>query len=339
MGTDDGDLVAAAGEDRISGLPDHLLHSILLGHPDLRTFDAARTSVLSRRWRHVWAHLPFLSFSHGGEEADSSTLDRIDAALNAYSDSEPTASRLEISMTNWRCQVPVSRVASWLRFASRRLAGELRLSLCCGNLKYGEVAVAGEELVIPLCERATEISFEKLCCALRFRLPPADAGAFAALITLDIKNAALDGEELDGVLASRCPRLKKLVLEWITVLGGGDASVLSIRSGSLEDLKVSTNERLGRLQVAAPELRTLFLSIRHGDAHIAAAPKLEEVYCYNNYGFEPGRHRLVEAGRHLRRLVIMLNAAVLMRQFNTVDELVLGVYIPKVRHRRYYKQS
>ncbi|CAO2195281.1 unnamed protein product [Urochloa humidicola] len=47
MGTDDGDLAAAAGEDRISGLPDHLLHSILLGHPGLRTFDAARTSVSS----------------------------------------------------------------------------------------------------------------------------------------------------------------------------------------------------------------------------------------------------------------------------------------------------
>uniref|UniRef100_K4A0W2 F-box/LRR-repeat protein 15/At3g58940/PEG3-like LRR domain-containing protein n=1 Tax=Setaria italica TaxID=4555 RepID=K4A0W2_SETIT len=294
MGTDHGDLVGA-GEDRISGLPDHLLHRILLGHPDLSTFDAARTSVLSRQWRRVWADLPDLSFSYSGEPGSyARTHDRIDTALDAYS--APAAKCLRISVPlSWTCRVPVNRVASWLRFASRRLAGELRLSLRFGKRKNEE-----EELVIPLCERATAIRFMDLGCTLRFRLPPV-VGAFAALATLGIRDASLDGRELDDILSSRCPRLKELVLEGI-ILPDGDAAVLSIRSNSLEYLKSPT----------------------------AAAPKLKDVYCYNNdYGYDPSRHRFVEAGKHLRRLAIKASDAALMRQFNAVDELVLDVYLPK----------
>ncbi|CAO2142133.1 unnamed protein product [Urochloa humidicola] len=40
------------GEDRISGIPDELLISILLRLRSTRA--AARTGALSRRWRHVW---------------------------------------------------------------------------------------------------------------------------------------------------------------------------------------------------------------------------------------------------------------------------------------------
>ena len=43
-------------EDLISGLPDELLHIILIRLPSAAA--AARTSVLSRRWRGVWAHMP-----------------------------------------------------------------------------------------------------------------------------------------------------------------------------------------------------------------------------------------------------------------------------------------
>ncbi|KAL6614677.1 hypothetical protein ACP70R_036947 [Stipagrostis hirtigluma subsp. patula] len=47
--------------DRISELPDHLL-AVILGHLDTRS--SAATSVLSRRWRHVWKSVPRLRFSH-----------------------------------------------------------------------------------------------------------------------------------------------------------------------------------------------------------------------------------------------------------------------------------
>ncbi|KAK8452082.1 hypothetical protein SEVIR_5G054901v4 [Setaria viridis] len=46
-------MAAAAAEDRLSGLPDDLLHSILRGLP---LKQAARTSALSRRWARQWLH-------------------------------------------------------------------------------------------------------------------------------------------------------------------------------------------------------------------------------------------------------------------------------------------
>ncbi|GJN14898.1 hypothetical protein PR202_gb01772 [Eleusine coracana subsp. coracana] len=53
------DHASASDEDRLSALPDDVLVLILLR---LYTKDAVRTSVLSRRWRHVWTLLPVLRF-------------------------------------------------------------------------------------------------------------------------------------------------------------------------------------------------------------------------------------------------------------------------------------
>ncbi|KAG6512947.1 hypothetical protein ZIOFF_031086 [Zingiber officinale] len=48
-------------EDYLSNLPDELLHHILSFLP---TLDSIRTSVLARRWRHVWTSVPVIDFSY-----------------------------------------------------------------------------------------------------------------------------------------------------------------------------------------------------------------------------------------------------------------------------------
>ncbi|CAL4910081.1 unnamed protein product [Urochloa decumbens] len=45
----------AASADRLSALPDEVLHHVM---SFLRAWEVARTCVLSRRWRHVWASAP-----------------------------------------------------------------------------------------------------------------------------------------------------------------------------------------------------------------------------------------------------------------------------------------
>ncbi|KAI5665495.1 hypothetical protein M9H77_15348 [Catharanthus roseus] len=48
--------------DRISELPDSLLHHVLSFFP---VKEAARTSILSKRWNYIWATLPYLNLGEG----------------------------------------------------------------------------------------------------------------------------------------------------------------------------------------------------------------------------------------------------------------------------------
>lgn len=166
---------SAGGEDRISALPDDLLHAVLL-HLD-STADAARTNVLSSRWRHVWAHLPelcfryrfarpvcigtrdlFLGYDNGDDPVSPCATttaplleDCIRLALAAYM--APTMRRLEITVSSNRLpHVTVDNVSSWMRFASQRLTGELELSLPHFQANKGGI-------VLPVCERVTSMAF------------------------------------------------------------------------------------------------------------------------------------------------------------------------------------
>ncbi|CAN6199412.1 unnamed protein product [Urochloa humidicola] len=157
-----------AGPDRISGLPNDLVHVIML-HLPCTPADAARTSVLSRRWRRVWTGLPKLSLRYQTQPISSRSRraypDRVDAALAACL--APTVHLLEITMPCGSLCVPTARVSPWLQFASQRLAaGELRLSLPFNHGKHMQ-----EEVLLPLCDRVSSINLE-LNRTLRFQLPP-----------------------------------------------------------------------------------------------------------------------------------------------------------------------
>ncbi|CAN6347237.1 unnamed protein product [Urochloa humidicola] len=154
--------------DRISGLSDDLLHTILLHLPD--TAEAARASILCRRWRRVWAYVPGLSFRYQNELVSAAQARRrVDAALAAHK--APTVNRLEIT-------IPLppddlddegARTASphtWLRFASKRVTGSLSLSLPYDSEREEEE----EELLLPPCERLTAMRLD-LNRTLRFQQP------------------------------------------------------------------------------------------------------------------------------------------------------------------------
>ncbi|EAZ40224.1 hypothetical protein OsJ_24669 [Oryza sativa Japonica Group] len=111
------------GVDRISHLPEELIQNILVRLPSVDA--AARTSVLSRRWRRVWTRLPSLSF-----QCDSEKPGAIDAALAAYS--APALNRLALSAAH---ALEAATVAPWLEFASRRVAGNLTLNFSGGDFE------------------------------------------------------------------------------------------------------------------------------------------------------------------------------------------------------------
>ncbi|KAK3137582.1 hypothetical protein QOZ80_5BG0454240 [Eleusine coracana subsp. coracana] len=283
--------------DRISGLSDELLHCILLRLP--HTAAAARTSLLSRRWRRVWAHLPELRLFY--DAASTRTLDRVDAALAACS--APAIDRLEIISSYILTKgephppsrhVPTRRLAGWLlRLTSHHnLVGSLQLTVpylfCTDNEDDNEA-------VLPLYDRATSLAIYLCLHKLRIQV----GGAFAALNTLTISKARMDIRELEHMISSRCPSLKKLVLKNICTMNG-TAPSLSVRSSSLEQLEIWI-VKPGRADIQAPNLQTLRCFIP-GQARIAA-PMLTKLY-WNAHCCDPSQQYIVEARRHLRRLSI-----------------------------------
>uniref|UniRef100_A0A0E0AL69 F-box domain-containing protein n=1 Tax=Oryza glumipatula TaxID=40148 RepID=A0A0E0AL69_9ORYZ len=291
------------GVDRISHLPEELIQNILVRLPSVDA--AARTSVLSRRWRRVWTRLSSLSF-----QCDFEKPGAIDAALAAYS--APALNRLALSAAH---ALEAATVAPWLEFASRRVAGNLTLNF----------SVAGG-LELPACERATSINLH----VGHLRLPP--AGSFAALASLAIVGARMQGGDFEAVCSPRCPRLRRLAVRSVTLVGG--AADVSVRSGSLEWL-VFMAQGVGRLEVAAPRLRYFRAEAKAAAGDVSdvsvASPVLEDVAWYGE--FDPRRHRFAEAGHRLRKLMVMdMPTAALMRRFYIVDELVLSFGIsPGIR--------
>ncbi|TVU06719.1 hypothetical protein EJB05_49947, partial [Eragrostis curvula] len=348
--------------DRISGLPDELLFSILLRVPhitetDIRhdnvhrilhcglphAADAARTSVLSRRWRRVWAHLSELHLLY--DDVSAATLSRIDGALGAYA--APSLNHLRIEFTpkdpplstltldpplslhlrdTQPPQVPGHRISAWLRFASQRLTGSLRIEVPtwanCNTDDKGE-----HQVLLSLPEKIKSIDLSLMYHMLRLQTP--FSGECTALVSLTIKHTHMDSDELEDVVSSRCPRLKELAL--VCVALHGTHQCLKLRSESLEKLKINLCEQpeCKLIHVTAPNLRELITQFYVADAHISA-PMLSEVTWYG-HKYNPSRHQIAEAKSHLHRLEINSSCEcevmALMQRFHTVHELILNVAI------------
>jgi hypothetical protein len=183
---------------RLSALPDDILVLILRHLP---TAAAARTSVLSHRWRRIWALLPELRFP--------SSLDphQIGLALQLHK-----AALQHLSVLT-RYAGPDS-VAAWLPVAARRLSG----SLFFENLEWQRSAQESNEedaaqrgaFELPCLERATKVSLHLGFLGLAVPL----GGVFARLTELYLSRFRLHGPGLlgDAVSSLQCPCLQKLTV-------------------------------------------------------------------------------------------------------------------------------
>ncbi|TKW35211.1 hypothetical protein SEVIR_2G357500v4 [Setaria viridis] len=322
----------APGEDSISALPDELIQAILACLPS--TAAAARTSAVSRRLRRVWTGVPALSFQVEEQRplrAYSSTADAVDAALGAYSASA-TLNRLTIDVVG--ASPPASRIDPWLRFASLRLAGELRLSMAGVPFKQTTLLMFMQPMIpmvshmqqleLPACERATRIDL----AGINFALNLPAAGAFTALRVLRINVAQLVRGDVGHLVSTQCPRLRELEMCDVATVTAG----LSISSASLERLVLrrASLGMKGRIDVAAPRLYYLALDNcgnRSAAATIITTMLAELIW---NHAYNPSHHSLEGADRQIYRLVATCgsNNAALFKRFDAVDELCLRLSMP-----------
>ncbi|PUZ52592.1 hypothetical protein GQ55_6G282800 [Panicum hallii var. hallii] len=103
--------------DRISALPDELLHVILGFVGD--ALAVTRTAALSRRWRHVWVHAKSLTI-------DAAAPGRfVDWVLARRADEDMGS--LQIRMSPQGRRTSPEQANGWLRYAARRVVGSFVL--------------------------------------------------------------------------------------------------------------------------------------------------------------------------------------------------------------------
>ncbi|KAM3309860.1 hypothetical protein ACQJBY_030888 [Aegilops geniculata] len=279
----------AGGEDLISALPDDMLVHILLKLGDAAA--AARTNVLARRWRGLWALLPQLTFADGIEHH------RVVPALAAH----------QVDLRGLRVDTrhaSVEYLAVWLPIVARRLTGSMLLRVVW---REDDADADGElepeqrgAILLPCFQRATTVTLE--FSFLRLVLPP--SGVFARLKVLELVGIHLYGQcSLGDALSSpRCPSLQFLSVKNARGLGN-----FTIHSKSLLELNLLKLPDMQQLIVGAPSLQMLgiigcFTDGLNPSQPVAniSAPRLELLWW--TCDFVPSSLQLGEMA-HLRCLV------------------------------------
>ncbi|CAL4977001.1 unnamed protein product [Urochloa decumbens] len=267
---------AAAGEDRLSGLPDDLLHSILRGLP---LKHAARTSALSRRWACQWlralASSPSIDltdrdFARGQPPARAAATVSRCFRLHAEHGAPLNAFRVALGLGDAASALGRD-VVGWV---AARGARDVEVDLTPppqeeeDDTDHGSAAF----LEIPGDLFLAENSLERLALGGRFGLravpaPPGAAG-LARLRSLSLSDADVTDEVVQAMVSSfralellslrRCRRLTS-----VRVIAGGRLRVLEI-VGCLA---------VRALQVAAPALESFAF---HGDIVCSTDPDEEE---------------------------------------------------------------
>ncbi|TVU18947.1 hypothetical protein EJB05_35069, partial [Eragrostis curvula] len=243
-----GDRVAE--EDRVSSLPDDLLLHILSRLGCAR--EAARTSVLAKRWRGLWTRLPELRF-------------RNDVPLLSLEGLLAQVTRSELHLLHMETKVEmvmVEDISSLLRAASRFAPKSLSFKVWSFRLGDHEI------LELPCFDRTTSILLD-----LPITLAPPLTGEFTALQSLVLLSCEIDL----GSLLPLCPSLRSLRYK-----GSFPFDVVTIHSTSLEELTVITvsdDDFIYHIDVMAPQLKEadFFLLMRERVLMSFSAPMVEKV--------------------------------------------------------------
>ncbi|CAH2058145.1 unnamed protein product [Thlaspi arvense] len=227
---------STGGVDSISSLPDVILQSILSSLP---TNLAITTSILSKRWRHVWCDTPSLSFYH---EIPMPEADSINKTLDRYTARKMMSFDLCANMSGY-----IPHIDRWIEFATSRNVENMRLN-------FGVTSAV--EIHVPDFFYINN-SVKKLDVGLWFyglRIPSCSV-SFTSLKKLSLRCCKVSDECIDKIL-SGCP-----VLESLKLFLCDELMVLDLRKSlRLRTLKLERGIDLpGPTQIFAPHIHSLRL--------------------------------------------------------------------------------
>ncbi|KAE8698474.1 putative F-box/FBD/LRR-repeat protein [Hibiscus syriacus] len=248
------------GIDRISDLPDVVLHQILF-HLPIKTI--AQTSVLSKRWRSLWISFPDLDFTsintigvYSTKVNPASTVKRLLTPPHSLSNkrldfiSQVLAIRdkhSDLRILRFRAPLSFSRLNGLIRLAVRQNVQELDVEVTTDDyFNFPRSVLTSESLRV----------FKLRSSYPGFRLPPPSVmkGGFRSLHTLSLSLVILYTQPSlsDLFTDASFPRLKKLNLD--TCFG---LKHLKVSCLVLEDLTLEKCFQLIGLDVSGARLKRL----------------------------------------------------------------------------------
>nr|GEW54271.1 F-box domain, leucine-rich repeat domain, L domain-like protein [Tanacetum cinerariifolium] len=264
--------------DRLSGLPNDLLHKIL----SLNGLKCAiGNSVLSSRWRYIWTSMPCLDFS----TKDFSTLPKFPEYItNVLSRRDNLVQVFSINFC-FSGDFNKAFVKQVLSYAFSHNIQQLSITCLLDNRIQLPLSLFNSQSLkhLTLTSELIDTSFETFC---KFHcLTTTSTLSLPSLTTLYLANVTLcnEGNNDKSVgVSSECPNLKNLIIDSVKVKG---LDVLDICHPLLSNLTLKyVMGSLNGVNVVAPQLKNL--TVRHSSLedlqYVITAPDLSSLR-YNGY--------------------------------------------------------
>ncbi|CAO2162130.1 unnamed protein product [Urochloa humidicola] len=329
-------------EDRLSSLPDDLLHSILRSLP---LKHAARTSALSRRWAHRWlralAASPVLDFTHrdfARGQPPARAAATVSRLLRFHAEHGAPLDAFRVALgSGGDARVLGQDVVGWVPAAVARGAREVEVDLAPPTPTPSQEDEDADRGAMALCLelpgdvfRATS-SLERLALGgFSLAAVALPAAGLAGLRSLFLTRANVTDEAVQAVLAG-CPALESLALILCPLL-----TSVTVVSERLRALELAGCRAVRELRVAAPALESLAFHGRldfsegeiddgwnwHGGPvafDLGAMPALRDAYlshlgCSFNTAYDAAYPYLCNAVAHARTLTICSIGLLLLQQ-------------------------
>ncbi|KAM0028807.1 putative F-box domain, leucine-rich repeat domain superfamily, F-box-like domain superfamily [Helianthus debilis subsp. tardiflorus] len=250
--------------DRLSSLPDDLIHKIL---SFIDTKHAVQTSALSSRWRYTWTSVPCLNFSNRDFRTQAQFCKFVTRVLSGRNNQMEVTS-VNVTLRGRPCQEFVKRILNKiLKYAFSHNVQHLNMT--CGG--------PGKKTESPLSHFSSE-SLKHLTLTRflhRDSITTPHTWELLALTTLNLQSVILyydDNTDKSAGLFSNCANLKNLTVKKCTIMGLGGFNIChpGLSNLTLEAGRESVN-------VVTPQLKSL--TIRNWPAmHLISAPDLASLH-------------------------------------------------------------
>ncbi|KAF6163291.1 hypothetical protein GIB67_025155 [Kingdonia uniflora] len=232
--------------DRISDLPDPILHHVL---SFVSILYSVRTCVLSRRWRNLWRSVPCIDFNYDNICRHSVySWDFVRMNINELVNSvirHRDKSNIDIFRINL-CYYDKFPISNWIRYAIKRKEQVFDLMSAC-NLPIPSTIFTYELLQV----LKLDLPNYRLHLPTTVRLPN--------LKTLDIVRVRFDNDQSLGSLISSCPILEALHLNGCETSQDFTINAPNLKTLDLSNLKFYGDQSVSSLFASCSLLETLVI--------------------------------------------------------------------------------